>query len=247
MSKIVKSNAQFATACIIIVVFTRQIRLATLHITDTPTSIKSAKAMIDLYLFIPACFALNLTFGPSNLLALTNGAHHGVAFAATASIGRLLAFVPMIALSALGLGIILSASAFVFTIAKTIGAAYLIWLGWKIWKSSFASQKDGMVVEQIGVLAAFKKESLVAMSNPKAMLIFAAFFPQFVVAENYLESYAILGAVFLCLELVAITVYAIFGSMAARTASSKLHWIQKSSGVCMALFGFLLLLVRRPA
>lgn len=202
--------------------------------------------MIDLYIFIPACFALNLTFGPSNLLALTNGAHHGVAFAATASIGRLLTFIPMITLSALGLGIILSASAFVFTIVKIIGAAYLIWLGWKIWKSSFATQNNSIIAEQNGVTAAFKKEALVAMSNPKAMLIFAAFFPQFVIAENYLESYTILGAIFLCLELVAITIYAMFGRMAARTATSKLHLIQRSSGVCMALFGFLLLLVRRP-
>ena len=52
--------------------------------------------MIDWIIFIPACFALNLAFGPNNLLAMTHGAKAGVAFAQKAAFGRIIVFVPMI-------------------------------------------------------------------------------------------------------------------------------------------------------
>ena len=55
-----------------------------------------------LALFIPACFALNLTFGPSNLLALTNGARAGVAAAVIAIFGRLVAYAILIAITGVG-------------------------------------------------------------------------------------------------------------------------------------------------
>ena len=84
---------------------------------------------MDWLVFLPACLALNLAFGPNNLLSLTNGATNGVTFAMGAGFGRLMAFVPMIAISAVGLGVILQTSAIVFTIMKAAGAAYLIWLG----------------------------------------------------------------------------------------------------------------------
>jgi len=84
---------------------------------------------MDWLVFLPACLALNLAFGPNNLLSLTHGATHGVSFAMGAGFGRLMAFAPMIAISAVGLGVILQTSAIVFTVMKAAGDAYLIWLG----------------------------------------------------------------------------------------------------------------------
>ena len=91
--------------------------------------------MIDWFIFLPACFALNLAFGPNNLLAMTYGAKTGVTFAQKAALGRLLIFIPMIAVSALGLGVFLTASALLFAVVKAVGAAYLIWLGFSLWRS----------------------------------------------------------------------------------------------------------------
>lgn len=203
--------------------------------------------MIDLFLFVPACFVLNLAFGPNNLLAMTHGAQRGVTFAVGAGLGRILTFVPMILISALGLGIILSTSALVFTIVKVVGAAYLIWLGWNILKSSSSANKTALQGDLPSLSKAFCSEALVAIGNPKAILIFAAFFPQFVSTEAYLESYAILGAIFLGLELVALSIYALVGRIAAKSAASKLHWFQRISGVGMMIFGGLLLFAKRPA
>ncbi len=75
-------------------------------------------------------------------MALTNGAQRGVGFAVIASLGRLIAFIPMIAVSALGMGLILSASGVVFTAVKFVGAAYLIYLGVKILRSSSQGRRQ---------------------------------------------------------------------------------------------------------
>ncbi|WP_138469411.1 LysE family translocator [Poseidonocella sp. HB161398] len=202
--------------------------------------------MTDLLLFLPACFALNLAFGPNNLLALTHGAQNGVAFAAAASLARLAVFVPMIAASALGLGMLLSASALLFGAVKIAGAAYLIWMGIRLLRSRPAQAGGGAAGERPAFRLAFRREALAAIGNPKAILIFAAFFPQFVDTSAYWQSYALLGAVFLALEACAILIYAAAGRFAAALAASRLHWFQRGSGGGMIVFGLLLLFSPQP-
>ncbi|MEP4197849.1 MAG: LysE family translocator [Aliishimia sp.] len=202
--------------------------------------------MIDWLIFLPACFALNLAFGPNNLLAMTHGAKSGIGFAQTAAIGRLTVFVPMIALSALGLGVILTTSALVFSIAKAIGAAYLIWLGSSLWRSANTLDAGGIKNAPVTITDAFKSEALVAASNPKAILIFAAFFPQFIVVDAYWQSYALLGAAFLLMEAVAVFAYATFGRLASSFAAGKLSLLQRTSGATMLAFGILLLVSPQP-
>lgn len=203
--------------------------------------------MIDWVIFIPACFALNLAFGPNNLLAMTHGAKAGVTFAQSAALGRLLVFIPMIAASALGLGAIFSASAFVFGIVKVVGATYLIWLGISLWRSARTMNVAHLQTKPVTYFRAFKAEALVALSNPKAILIFAAFFPQFVVLENYWQSYALLGAAFLFMEAVAVFAYASLGRFASSFASTSLPLMQRLSGIMMCLFGVLLLASPQPS
>ena len=202
--------------------------------------------MIDWYYFIPACFVLNLAFGPNNLLAMTNGARCGMIYAQTAAFGRLMVFVPMIAISGLGLGVILSASALVYAIVKLIGAAYLIWLGISLWRRAKTIEKSELSLEKPLLRQAFKSEAIVALSNPKAILIFAAFFPQFVDANSYWLSYIMLGLSFLCMEAVAIFVYAGMGRFVSKIATNKLPLMQRMSGAMMCVFGFLLLLSPQP-
>lgn len=202
--------------------------------------------MLDLAVYIPACFAINLAFGPNNLLAMTHGAQAGTMFAFRAGLGRIFAFAPMIAISAVGLGVILSASAMVFTAIKLFGAAYLVWLGIKLLRFSASADLSHLKPRQLNLCSAFRSEWLVALGNPKAILVFAAFFPQFVAVENYAQSYLILGSLFLVMETVALIVYAAIGQFAARAASSRLHWFQKASGFGMIGFGLLLLFTPKP-
>lgn len=203
--------------------------------------------MIDLLVFLPACFALNLAFGPNNLLALTHGAHSGVTFAVSASTARLAVFVPMIAASALGLGILLSTSAFLFASIKIVGAIYLMWMGVKLLLTKQVPLGGGVDHMKPTLGQAFRREAMIAISNPKAILIFAAFFPQFVDTSAYWQSYATLGAIFIVLEACAITLYASAGHFAAAFASTRLHWFQRTSGAGMIAFGVLLLFSRQPS
>ncbi|HZF84113.1 MAG TPA: LysE family transporter, partial [Burkholderiaceae bacterium] len=83
-------------------------------------------------LFLPACFAINMAFGPNNLLSVTNGARYGIGPAVAAAGGRLVAFAIMIVIAGVGMGALLAASALAFSVVKWAGVAYLVWLGIKL-------------------------------------------------------------------------------------------------------------------
>jgi threonine/homoserine/homoserine lactone efflux protein len=208
------------------------------------------------WLFLPACFALNMAFGPNNVLSLANGARDGVRYAVFAAFGRLLAFAAMILISGLGLGALLSASETLFTMLKYGGAAYLVWLGIKLFRSApvgLSGSANGVQtrvqppVDTLRRLA--KQEFLVAVGNPKAILIFTAFFPQFVDRSAYASSFVMLGATFLLLELVAIAIYAAIGARLGTFANNAqgFRWFNRASGTLMIGFGLVLAFLRRPA
>ena len=88
-----------------------------------------------------------------------------------------------------------------------------------------------------------------AVGNPKAILVFTAFFPQFVVPGAYASSYVLLGVTFLVFELVAIALYALLGARMRRLAngSRAMRWFNRVSGSMMVGFGLILAFTRRPA
>lgn len=202
-----------------------------------------------LVLFIPACFALNLAFGPNNLLSVTIGATHGLSRAMLAAIGRLCAFTLMITVSALGLGALLAASETAFTVVKWLGAVYLVWLGIKMLRAKALPSLQRTDADSGRLRSLMRQEFLIALGNPKAILIFTAFFPQFVVSGEYLSSFATLGAIFLALEGVAVALYAYGGTRlsGAMRHARGLAWINRVSGGTMIAFGALLLAAKRPA
>jgi len=208
------------------------------------------------WLFLPACFALNMAFGPNNVLSLSNGARDGMRYSILAAFGRLLAFAAMIAISGFGLGALLMASETLFIVLKFGGAAYLVWLGVKLLRSapvdlpasaSNLQNKLELPADKLRRLA--RQEFLVAAGNPKAILIFTAFFPQFVDRSAYTTSFIVLGASFLLLELIAIAIYAAIGAKLGRfaNAAGRFRWFNRVSGTLMIGFGLLLAFLRRPA
>lgn len=204
------------------------------------------------WLFVPACFAINMAFGPNNVLSLSNGAREGVRVSVVAAIGRLVAFAAMIAVAGIGLGALLLASQALFTVLKFAGAAYLVWIGVKLLRADPAdlarvAPEDGAREGRVRRLA--RQEFLVAAGNPKAILVFTAFFPQFVDRAHYASSFTLLGATFLAFELVAIAIYAMLGARLGTLTGrrSGLRWFNRASGTLMIVFGAMLALVKRPA
>ncbi|MCQ2996277.1 LysE family translocator [Pseudomonas syringae] len=169
-----------------------------------------------LAVFVPACFALNMAPGPNNLLSISNATRYGFARACIGGLGRLLAFAIMIALAAVGLTAVLHTSEWLFHAIKIVGAAYLFYLAVQLWRAS-PEEEGGVVSSGRGLLSLARQEFLVAIGNPKAILLFTAFLPQFVnQAGAVTEQFAVLGVLFLALECLAIAIYAWMGIHARR-------------------------------
>lgn len=201
-------------------------------------------------LFLPACFALNMALGPNNVLSLSNGARVGIRMSVLASLGRLLAFAVMIALSGVGLGALLLASQLWFTVLKLGGALYLVWIGVRLLRAapSRLPTEERNTGRTTSWAQLAKQELLVAAGNPKAILIFTAFFPQFVDRAHYATSFTLLGVTFLLLELVAIGIYAALGARLGAVANQPrvFRWLNRVSGSMMIGFGITLALLHRP-
>ncbi|MHC8286322.1 LysE family translocator [Pseudomonas sp. XS1P51] len=167
--------------------------------------------LATLTLFLPACFALNMAPGPNNLLSVSNSTRYGYRTACMAGIGRLLAFAAMIALASAGLAVVLQTSELLFYGIKIVGAAYLFYLAWQLWRAAPGTETV-MAGAPAGMLTLARQEFLVAAGNPKAILIFTAFLPQFVdPTQAVTPQFAVLGALFLMLEWIAIGAYAYMG------------------------------------
>lgn len=167
--------------------------------------------LATLSLFLPACFALNMAPGPNNLLSVSNSTRYGYRTACVAGIGRLLAFAGMIALASAGLAVVLQTSELLFYAIKIAGAAYLFYLAWQLWRADPGAE-NVVTGAPAGMLTLARQEFLVAAGNPKAILIFTAFLPQFVDPNQAVTpQFAVLGALFLILEWIAIGAYAYMG------------------------------------
>jgi threonine/homoserine/homoserine lactone efflux protein len=200
-------------------------------------------------IFAPACFAINMAFGPNNLLSLTNAARSGVAPAILAAAGRIFSFAVMIAVAGVGLGAILAASETVFTAVKWAGAAYLVWIGIRLIRAGTPVLAGEASARALSLRKLTLQELWVAAGNPKAILVFTAFFPQFVDAQAYAVSFTILGVTFLVFEFIAIMVYSFIGAKLGRYLRDghALKWFNRTSGTMMIGFGLALMFARRPA
>lgn len=164
-------------------------------------------------IFLPAAFLMAVAPGPSNVLVASHSVRFGLAPALLAVAGRIVTFAGMILITALGLGAVLAASEVAFAVIKWLGVAYLAWLGIQTWmaKPTAAAQAPG--VSAAGLKAMMRREVMVAIGNPKAILIFTAAFPQFIVpARDYDAQMWVIGLTFLVLEWFAAFIY---GSAAA--------------------------------
>lgn len=204
---------------------------------------------LDVWLiFVPAAFALNMFPGPNNVLAMTNAARHGFGTALLAASGRFPPFATFVLGAAIGLGAVLATSAELFAALKLVGAAYLIWLGIQMIRARAADAPRQEADARLATL--ISREFWTAATNPKAMLVFTAFFAPFVdPSRPAFGQILALGAVALGLEFVAVTIYAFAGGHLGRfTRSTRaLAVIDRVSGAALIAAGVALLFARRPA
>ncbi len=168
--------------------------------------------------FVFASTALLVVPGPTVLLVVSYALGRGRASGWATVPGVTLGDFTAMTASLLGAGAVLAASAALFTILKLAGAVYLIWLGINLWraKPTFSD------VEQTGGAATnksmFWNAFVVTALNPKSIVFFVAFVPQFVdPAHAALPQFVILEATFLALAATSIALWAVLaGRLRAR-------------------------------
>jgi threonine/homoserine/homoserine lactone efflux protein len=164
--------------------------------------------------FLAASGILLLIPGPTVLLVVSYALGQGLRTALPIAIGVALGDFTAMTLSMLGLGALLAASGAVFTLLKWLGAAYLIWLGVKLWRAGGrldATPKCDATPPLRMLLHAF----MVTALNPKSLTFFIAFLPQFLDRNaDFLTQMLILEASFLVLALGNVVGYALVASRA---------------------------------
>ena len=202
-------------------------------------------------LYVAAVALLIATPGPTMLMCMTNALNHGPRRAMTSVAGSVSAQLMVMLLSVMGLGALLAASETAFTTAKVIGAAYLIWLGIKTFCSDASAMAvDGSEPADAPRRSFFLQGLLVGASNPKAILFFAAFFPQFLnPAAPMAPQFAILALTFMAFEFTVLTTCALSVSRLAPLLrrSGPVKWVNRVCGGLFTVMGGLLLLTRRTA
>ena len=153
-------------------------------------------------IYLLAATGLSLSPGPNGLLALTHGALHGRRKALYTIFGGALGFVTIIALSMFGIGALLKTSLTWLTVMKWVGGAYLVWLGVQVWRSPPIGIDAAERIDERPSWSLFRQGALSALTNPKGILFFAAFLPQFIdPGRSLLVQFAIMASTFAVIEI----------------------------------------------
>ena len=207
--------------------------------------------MLDLtaYLtFVLACVAVVIVPGPTVTVIIANSLRHGARAGLANVAGTQAGLTVMVVILAAGLQVVVEAMGAVFTWVKLIGAAYLIYLGLKLLlnRTPLDASESAAPLRQRSF---FWQGVLVIWSNPKALLFFGAFIPQFVRPEGpVMLQTLLLGGTFMVVATLLDGGYAVLAGRAGRWLTRKrVRLLEICSGCALVGGGIWLALSRRPA
>jgi homoserine/homoserine lactone efflux protein len=200
-------------------------------------------------LFSGIALVATISPGPAVLLSVTNSLTHGFTKSVFSSLGNITGLFVLSGAAVLGLGAVLQTSTLLFTILKSFGAIYLIYVGIRQWRSkgnvfetSIETSKHNQRKRK-----SFLQGLLVAISNPKAVLFFTALFPQFIdLSKPIVIQFIILTATFMLFSFLMLVGYA----LSARSAKGwfekggRAVWYNRISGTIFITFGLGILRLR---
>lgn len=203
------------------------------------------------WVFLSLCIATAASPSPAVLLAIKNGAQHGIRRTLVAILGNLTAVILMALISIMGVGAILAASVTLFTLVKIMGGCYLIYLGYKAFtsKHSININADNNHQKQVSLGSLYQEAFIVSITNPKAIAFFMGLFPQFIDPKlSLVEQFPPLVLTFVGCSFFFLALYA---SLAAslRAYLQREHilsWFNKITGGIFIGFGSALLVSSKP-
>lgn len=174
---------------------------------------------IELWLAFVAASAVLLAIpGPTILLVISYALGHGKRAATATVAGVALGDFTAMTASMLGLGALLATSATLFTALKWVGAAYLIYLGIKLWRAPVAigeTPENVVPAAKEPPLRIFLHTYIVTALNPKSIIFFVAFLPQFLDhSQPVAFQMVVFEVTFLVLATVNAAAYGLMASMA---------------------------------
>lgn len=173
----------------------------------------------DVAVFMAALTAVYLLPGPDMVLVMSTSALRGPNSGLMVALGLAFSRALHVALSALGLAALFHTHPLLFDSVRWIGAAYLLWLAWKMF-SSDAIRASETATEAHSGLTGLRRGFLTNLLNPKALMFCALLLPQFVSTQHDLTGqYLILGSALVGLGLLFDAIYAFSASTLARRLS----------------------------
>ena len=174
--------------------------------------------------------------GPTILLVISYSLIRGrqAVFALLLGVG--LGDVVAMLLSFIGVGLLLQTVSIVFQFFKWIGAAYLIWLGIRMWRSESESLELTETIDTEVWHAIMANAFVITALNPKSIIFFLAFLPQFINSEkSFITQSLILGSTFLGLALLSVLLYSLLSSLVGqRMRLPLLHrWTNRIGGILL--------------
>lgn len=199
--------------------------------------------------FLGAALLVTAAPGPDNLMVLSvgisRGRRHGMAFGMGCAVGCL----SHTLLAALGVSALLAASRTAFTVLRLCGGLYLLWLGVKALRSRGAAFQPGATPSPDPVARFFARGLIANAINPKVILFFLAFLPQFVSAARGGVGWQTLelGVLF---ALIAVVLFGALGFFAGQVGAWMAQrpgvaaWLDRLAGGVFTLLGLRLLVSR---
>ena len=198
------------------------------------------------FAFVAACVALALLPGPIVTLVIGNGLRYGTRAALTNIAGAQAGLAIVIGIVAIGLTSLMATMGYWFDWVRFAGAAYLVWLGVKLIRSPVVGLDADAAPPPPPRGGFFLQGVLVLLSNPKVLVFFGAFIPQFMdMSRDHVSQVALLGVTFMVIAGMTDAMYALLAGRARLFFSARrTRLLSRISGGCMIGGGVWLALTR---
>lgn len=204
--------------------------------------------MIDtaiLFPYVLACLLFSIVPGPSVTVVVANSLAGGTRAGLLTILGTEIAMLVMVTVVALGLEAVMALVSEAFMVIKLIGAAYLIWIGWKMFTTS--GKLHLLPGERLPTAKYLWQGAVVNLSNPKTLLFLGAFLPQFVdLSRPAFEQIMVLGLIVMAVATASDSVYAVLAGSARQVlTAARVRLVSRVSGVILMAGGIWLALLRK--
>lgn len=205
--------------------------------------------MIDPVILLPyigACLLFSVVPGPSVTVVVANSLARGTKAGLLTILGTEIAMLSMVFIVAIGMDAVMTVVSEAFTVIKLVGAAYLIWIGWKMFTSSGKLDMD-QAGNKLPLWRYVWQGALINWSNPKTLLFLGAFLPQFVdTSRPAFPQIMTLGLIVMAVATATDSIYAVLAGRAREAlTTARVRMMSRVSGVILMIGGVWLALIRK--